>query len=162
MPVKEVASQNEPTPPVLPKLFRLDGQTGHLQAEQAEQAEEFEKESEFEYLADDLSHELKAMKNSVSTMGAMHEKQIEAIDIDNIFIPEYQQGGLPVPARINRSVMRYLFGTHALDQHHHPHHELCQQPTPPTSSYPPPWPPPSRHSRRLGRHRQTGRLLSEV
>ena len=42
--VKEVANQNEPTPPVLPKLFRLDGQTGHLHAEQAEQAEEFEKE----------------------------------------------------------------------------------------------------------------------
>ena len=47
---KEVASQNKPTPPVLPKLFRLDGQTGRLQAEQADQAEEFEKELEFEYL----------------------------------------------------------------------------------------------------------------
>ena len=162
MPVNEVANQNEPTPPVLPQLFRLVGQIGHLQAEQAERVEKFEKESEFEYLNDNLSHELEAIKNSVSTMGAMHEKQIEAIDIDNIFIPECQQGGLPVPARIHRSVMRYLFGTHAFDQHHHPHHELCQQSTPPTSSYLPPWPPPSRHSRRLGRHRQTGRLLSEV
>ena len=31
--VKEVASQIEPTPSVLPQLFRLDGQSGHLQAE---------------------------------------------------------------------------------------------------------------------------------
>ena len=124
------------------QLFRLDGQTGDLQAEQAEQAEEFEKESRFEYLADDLSHELKAMKSFVATMGAMHEKQIEAIHVDNIFIPEYRQGGLPVPARLNRSVMRYLFGIHALQQHHHPQHEQYQQPTPPPSSFPPPWPPP--------------------
>ena len=92
--VEEMAIQNEPTPSVLTKLFRLDGQTGHLQADQAERAEEFEKESEFEYLVDNLSHEMKAKKNSVSTMGAKHEKQIEAIDIDNIFIPEYQPGGL--------------------------------------------------------------------
>ena len=52
-PDKEVASQNEPTPHVLPKLFRLDGQTGHLHADQAERAEELEKESTFEYLAND-------------------------------------------------------------------------------------------------------------
>ena len=70
-------------------------------------------------MIDDLSHELEAMKNSVATMaGAMHEKQIKAIHVDNIF-PEYRQGGLPVPARLNRSAMRYLFGTHALHQHHH-------------------------------------------
>jgi len=37
---------------------------------------------------------MKAKKNSVSTMRAKHEKQIEAINIDNIFIPEYQPGGL--------------------------------------------------------------------
>ena len=141
MPVNEVANENEPTPPVLPKLSRLNGQTGHLQAEQAEQAEEFEKKSEFEYLTDNLSHEMKAMQNFVSTIGAMHEKKIEAMHIDNIF-PEYQQGGLPVPAHLDRSAMRYLFGTHALHQHHHPHHELCQQPTPPPSSLQPPWPPP--------------------
>ena len=140
-PVGDVANENEPTPPVLPKLFRLNGQTGHLQAEQAEQAEEIEKKSEFEYLTDNLSHEMKAMQNFVSTIGAMHEKKIEAMHIDNIF-PEYQQGGPPVPARLNRSAMRYLFGTHALHQHHHPHQELCQQPTPPPSSLPPPWPPP--------------------
>ena len=141
MPVNEVANENEPTPPVLPKLSRLNGQTGHLQAEQAEQAEEFEKKSEFEYLTDNLSHEMEAMQNFVSTIGAMHEKKIEAMHIDNIF-PEYQQGGLPVPAHLDRSAMRYLFGTHALHQHHHPHHELCQQPAPPPSSLPPPWPPP--------------------
>jgi hypothetical protein len=141
MPVKEVAYENEPTPPVLPPLFRLDGQTGYLQAEQAEQAEEFEKELQFEYLADDLSHELKAMQNFVSTMGAMHEKQIEAIRIDNIF-PEYQQGGLPVPARLYQSVLQFLFGILALQQHHHPHQEQLQQPTPPPSTLPPPWPPP--------------------
>jgi hypothetical protein len=35
------------------------------------------------------------MENFVTTMGAMHKKQIKAIRIDNIF-PEYQQGGLPV------------------------------------------------------------------
>ena len=39
-----------------------------------------------------VSHETKAKKHSVSTMGAMREKQIEAIDIENILIPE-------VPAR---------------------------------------------------------------
>ena len=141
IPTKEMANENEPTPPVLPKIFQLNGQIGHLQADQAEQAEEFEKESEFEYWTDNLSHEMKAIQNFVSTIGAMHEKKIEAMHIDNIF-PEYQQGGLPVPARLNRSAMRYLFGTHALHQHHHPHHELCQQPTSPPSSLPPPWPPP--------------------
>ena len=41
-------------------------------------------------MTDKLSHEMEAKKNSVSTMGATHEKQIEAINIDNIFIPEYQ------------------------------------------------------------------------
>ena len=92
--VEEMAIQNEPTRSVLTKLFRLDGQTGHLQAYQAERAEEFEKESEYGYLTDKLSHEMKAKKNSVSTMRAKHEKQIEAINIDNIFIPEYQPGGL--------------------------------------------------------------------
>ena len=61
-------------------------------------------------------------------MGARHEKQIEAIHVDNIFIPEYRQGRLPVPARPNRSVMRFLFGIHALQQHHHPQHEQYQQP----------------------------------
>ena len=96
MPVKEVAYENEPTPPVLPPLFRLDGQTGYLQAEQAEQAEEFEKESRVEYLADVLSHEMKAMKSFVTTMGARHEKQIKVIHVDNIF-PEYQQGGTTCP-----------------------------------------------------------------
>ena len=95
MPVKKVAYENEPTPPVavLPQLFRLDGQTGDLQAEQAEQVEEFEKESRVEYLADVLSHEMKAIKSFVTTMEARHEKQIKAIHVDNIF-PEYQQGGL--------------------------------------------------------------------
>ena len=92
--VEEMAIRNEPTPSVLTKLFRLDGQTGHLQADQAERAEEFEIESEFGYLTDTLLHEMKAKKNSVSTMGATHEKQIEAINIDNIFIPECQPGGL--------------------------------------------------------------------
>ena len=92
--VEEMAIQNEPTRSVLTQLFRLDGQTGHLQAYQAERAEEFEKESEYGYLTDKLSHEMKAKKNSVSTMRAKHEKQIEAINIDNIFIPEYQPGGL--------------------------------------------------------------------
>ena len=135
MPVNEVANENKPTPPV------LDGQTGHLQAEQAERAGKFEKESEFEYLTDNLSHELEAMQNSVSTMGAMHEKQIEAIRIDNIS-PEYQQGGPPVPARLYRSVLRFLFGILALQQHHHPHQKQFQQPTPSPSSLPPPWPPP--------------------
>ena len=104
-----MANENKPTPPVLPQLFRLDEQTRHLQAEQAKRAEKFEKESEFEYLTDNLSHEMEAMQNSASTMGVMHKKQIEAIRIDNIF-PEYQQGGLPVPARVDRSAMRYLFG----------------------------------------------------
>ena len=61
-------------------------------------------------LADDLSHEMEAMKNSVATMGAMHEKQIKANHVDNIF-PEYLQGGLPVPVRLGRSAVRYLFGT---------------------------------------------------
>ena len=56
------ADATRPPQPVLARRA-----TGHLQAEQAEQAEEFEKEFEFEYLADDLSHELKEMKNSVST-----------------------------------------------------------------------------------------------
>ena len=69
MPVKEVAYENERTTPVLFQLFRLDGQTGDLQAEQAE---EYEKDSRVEYLADDLSHEMKAMKSFVTTMGAMH------------------------------------------------------------------------------------------
>jgi hypothetical protein len=64
-----VANENEPTPPVLPKIFQLNGQIGHLQADQAEQAEEFEKESEFEYWTDNLSHEMKAMQNVVSTIG---------------------------------------------------------------------------------------------
>ena len=36
------------------------------------------------------------------------------VHVDNIFIPEYRQGGLPVPTRINRSVMRYLFCIHAV------------------------------------------------
>ena len=97
------------------------------------QAEEFEKESRFEYLADDLSHELKAMKSFVATMGAMHEKQIKAIHVDNIF-PEYRQGGLPVPARLDRSVMRFLFGIHALHQHHHPQHEQYTATTPPPTT----------------------------
>ena len=141
MPVNEVANENEPTPPVLPKLSRLNGQTGHLQAKQAEQAEEFEKESEFEYLSDDVSYELKAMKHFVTSMGAMHEKQSEAMHIDNIF-PEFRQGGLPVPDRVNRSAMRYLFGILAFHQHYHPHQEQYQLPTPPPSSLPPPWPPP--------------------
>ena len=141
MPVEEMANENKPTPPVLPQLFQLDGQTGRLQAEQAERAEEFEKESESEYLSDDSSYKLKAIKNFVSTIGTMHEKKTEAMHNNNIF-PEYQQGGLPVPARLNRSAMRYLFGTHALHQHHHPHHELCQRPIPPPSSLPSPWPPP--------------------
>ena len=110
-------------------------------AVQAEQAEKFEKESEFEYLNDDISYELKAMKNFVTTMGAMHEKQIEAIRIDNIF-PEYQQGGLPVRARLYQSELRFLFGILTLQQHHHPHQEQHKQPTPPPSSLPPPWPPP--------------------
>ena len=34
------------------------------------------------------------MQNFVSTIGAMHEKKIEAMHIDNIF-PEFRQGGLP-------------------------------------------------------------------
>ena len=79
IPVKEVANQIEPTPPVLTQLFRLVGQTRNLQADEMKQAEEFEKESRFEYLVNDLSHELKAMKYFVATMGAMHEKQIKAI-----------------------------------------------------------------------------------
>ena len=138
MPVEEMANENEPTPPVLPKIFQLNGQIGHLQADQAEQAEEFEKESEFEYWTDNLWHEMKAMQNVVSTIGAMHEKKIEAMHIDNIF-PEFRQGGLPVPARVSRSTMRYLFSILAFHQHHHPHQKL---PTPPPSSFPPPWPPP--------------------
>ena len=96
MPVNGVVNENEPTPPVLPKLYRLNGQTGHLQAEQAEQAEEFEKESEFECWTDNLSHEMKAVRNFMSMIGAMHAKKIEAMHIDNIF-PEFRQGGLPVP-----------------------------------------------------------------
>ena len=87
------------------------------------------------------SYELKAMKHFVTSMGAMHEKQIEAMHIDNIF-PEFRQGGLPVPDRVNRSAMRYLFGILAFHQHYHPHQEQCQLPTPPPSSLPPPWPPP--------------------
>jgi hypothetical protein len=141
IPTKEMANENEPTPPVLPKIFQLNGQIGHLQADQAEQAEEFENKSEFEYLTDNLSHEMKAMQNVVSTIGAMHEKKIEAMHIDNIF-PEFRQGGLPVPDRVNRSAMRYLFGILAFHQHHHPHQEQYQLPTPPPSSLPPPWPPP--------------------
>jgi hypothetical protein len=114
MPVNEVANENEPTPPVIPsKIFQLNGQIGHLQADQAEQAEEVEKKSEFEYWTDNLSHEMKARQNFVSMIGAMHEKKIEAMHIDNIF-PECQQGGLPFPARLNRTSMRYLFGPHAL------------------------------------------------
>ena len=75
----------------------------------------FETKSRFESLARDLSHELKAMKNSVATMEARHEKQIEARHVDNIcIIPDYRQDGLPVPARLSRSAMRYLFGIHAL------------------------------------------------
>ena len=46
-------------------------------------------------MTDDVPYELKTMENFVTTMGAMHKKQIKAIRIDNIF-PEYQQGGLPV------------------------------------------------------------------
>ena len=141
IPVKEMATPIDSTRRGLPHLFRLDGQTEHLQAKQAEQAEEFEKESEFEYLSDDVSYELKAMKHFVTSMGAMHEKQIEAMHIDNIF-PEFRQGGLPVPDRVNRSAMRYLFGILAFHQHYHPHQEQCQLPTPPPSSLPPPWPPP--------------------
>ena len=72
-----MANENEPTPPVLPKIFQLNGQIGHLQADQAEQAEEFEKESEFEYWTDNLSHEMKAIQNFVSTIGAMDKKKIE-------------------------------------------------------------------------------------
>ena len=70
MPVNEVANENKLTPPALPQLFGLDGQTKHLQAEQAEK---FEKESEYEYSTDNLSHEMKAMQNFVSTIRAMHK-----------------------------------------------------------------------------------------
>ena len=57
-------------------------------------------------MADDLSHELKAMKNFVATMGAMHDKQIKAVHVDNIFL-EYWQGGLPVLVTpITRNILR--------------------------------------------------------
>ena len=36
-------------------------------------------------------------------MGVMHEKQIQAIDVDNIFISECRQGGLPVQTRVKTS-----------------------------------------------------------
>ena len=74
MPVKIVASTIEPTRRVPVQGFSENGQTEDLQTGQAEQAEEFEKESRFEYLANDLSHELKAIKSSVATMGERHEK----------------------------------------------------------------------------------------
>ena len=38
-----------------------------------------EKDSQFESLARDLLHELGALKTTVSTMEAKHEKQVEAI-----------------------------------------------------------------------------------
>ena len=77
-PVGDVANENELTPPVLPKLFRLNGQTGHLQAKQAEQADEFEMESEFEYLSNDVSYELKAIKN-VCTLPITTGKQLGSL-----------------------------------------------------------------------------------
>ena len=47
-PIKEVANQIEPTPPVLPQLFRLVGQTGHLQADEMKEANLRKKVLEYE------------------------------------------------------------------------------------------------------------------
>ena len=165
MPVNEVANENEPTPPVLPKLSRLNGQTGHLQAEQAEQAEEFEKKSEFEYLTDNLSHEMKAVQNLCPRLGRLHEKKIEAMHIDNIFSG--------VPARRTTCPSSPQSKRDAILVRH-PCTSSASSSTPgavsatytttiitsatlaaATAAL-------SRHSRHLGRHCQTGHLLSEL
>ena len=162
IPVKEVASQNEPTPPVLLQLFRLDWQTGHLQGEQAEQAEEFEKESRFEYLADDLSHELKAMKSFVATMGAMHKKS-DGSDPRRLHLhPEYRQAAdylsqlasiearcdtCSAPMHFISNIIHIMSCVSNLRHHHHYFRHLGRHYCRPIASFPPPGqPPPDRMS----------------
>jgi hypothetical protein len=106
--VEEVAIKNEPTPSVLPKFFRLDGQTGHLQAEQEQSKQSKLRTGDREGVRvrvfdRRLFARVEGHEKLRVTMGAMHEKQTEAIDIDNIFIPECRQGRLPVQARTKTS-----------------------------------------------------------
>ena len=76
IPVKEVASPIDSTRPVLPQLFGLGGQTEPTQAQTERKRSIVEKDSQFESLVRDFLHELKALKNTVSTMEAKHEKQV--------------------------------------------------------------------------------------
>ena len=64
---------------VHPKLFGLGGQTGPPQAQSEVKRSTTEKELQLESLARDLLSKLKAMKITVSSMEATHEKEVEAI-----------------------------------------------------------------------------------
>ena len=78
IPVQKVASPIDSTRPILPQLFGLGGQT-EIQTQTEMERSIVEKDSQLESLARNPLIELKALKNTVSTMGAKHEKQVEAI-----------------------------------------------------------------------------------
>ena len=78
-PVKEMATPIESTRRGLPQLFGLDGQTGPPQAQSEVKQSTTEKELQLQSLAHDLLSELKALKSTVYSMEATHEKEVEAI-----------------------------------------------------------------------------------
>ena len=78
-PVKEMAIPIESTRQGLPQLFGLYGQTGPPQAQSEVEPSTTEKELQIQSLARDLLSELKALKITVSSMKATHEKEVEAI-----------------------------------------------------------------------------------
>jgi hypothetical protein len=78
-PIKEMATPIESTRRVHPKLFGLGSQTGPPQAQPEVKRSTTEREFQLESLARDLLSELNALKNTVSSMKAMHGKEVEAI-----------------------------------------------------------------------------------
>ena len=78
IPVKRVASQIEPTPPVLPQLSRLVGQSGHLQADGMKEADLRKKVLECE--DSNRSFELKTV--SIERYAVKDMAEFERIDFD--------------------------------------------------------------------------------
>ena len=70
MRVKEVASAIEPTPNILPHLFRQSGQTEHRQAEEIKEAEMRKKVLEFEESKRDFESKMMAMKQDAAVARA--------------------------------------------------------------------------------------------
>ena len=77
--VKDMATPNDSTRRGLPHIFSMSGQTEATQAQSEVERSAAEKESRFESLVSELLSKLRTMEIAMSTMEAMHVKQVEAI-----------------------------------------------------------------------------------